>query len=388
MKTKTTCARISDRGPALGRPLAPVIVPSSTFVFEDQEAVEQYYEHGSGYVYSRYENPTVQLVESGIARLEGAEAAACFGSGMAAISTTLLTLLGAGDRVAAQRELYGGAAGLFEHLLPELGIEVVLLGLDEIAELEPARIRGCRLLYLETPVNPTLRVVDLQRAASAARAAGTTVAVDSTFATPILQRPIEHGVDLVIHSATKYLGGHSDLIGGVVAGADDLVERIKRRRRALGGILDPFSAFLLLRGIRTLAVRMEAHCRGASEVARFLDEDRRVERVLYPGLDGHPDREVVRRQMSGPGGMVSFTVGGGDAGARAVHDRLDLFSRAGSLGGVESLVSIPARMSHRHQDAATRARMGVPDDMLRLSIGLEDPADLIEDLDRALGRQA
>ncbi len=385
MKQKTTCARIGDRDFDLGRPLAPVIVPSSTFVFEDQQAVERYYERGSGYVYSRYENPTVRQVENGLALLEGAEAAACFGSGMAAISTTLLALSCAGDRVAAQRELYGGAAGLFERVLPALGIEVVHVGLEQIAGLEPARIAGCRLLYLETPVNPTLRVVDLRRAADVARAAGATTVVDSTFATPILQRPIELGVDLVIHSATKYLGGHSDLIGGVVAGRRELVSEITQHRRALGGIMDPFSAFLLLRGVRTLAVRMEAHCRGASEVARFLAAHRRVERVLYPGLEDHPDREIVRRQMTGPGGMVSFTVGGGDARARAVHDRLRLFSRAGSLGGVESLVSIPARMSHRHQDAAGRACMGVSDDMLRLSIGLEDSADLIEDLARALG---
>ena len=385
MRQRTTCARIADREFELGRPLAPVIVPSSTFVFDDQQGVEEYYERGSGYVYSRYENPTVRLIELGLAHLEGAEEAACFGSGMAAISTTLLALLRAGDRVVAQRELYGGAAGLFERVLPELGIEVMHVGLEEIVGLEPARIAGCRLLYLETPVNPTLRVVDLRRAADGAREVGATVVVDSTFATPILQRPIDLGVDLVIHSATKYLGGHSDLIGGVVAGGRGLVSAITQRRRALGGIMDAFSAFLLLRGVRTLAVRMEAHCRGASEVARFLAEHRHVERVHYPGLEDHPDREVVRRQMTGPGGMVSFTVGGGDPRARAVHDRLRLFSRAGSLGGVESLVSIPARMSHRHQDAVARASMGVPDDMLRLSIGLEDPADLIEDLDRALG---
>jgi len=375
---------MGERTPEVGRPLAPVIVPSSTFVFESQNDVERYYESGAGYVYSRYENPTVRQVEIGLAGLEGAEDAACFASGMAAISTTLLALTRSGDRVAAQRELYGGAADLFSRVLPEMGVEVTHLGLDELAGLEPARIEGCRLLYLETPVNPTLRVVDLRRAAGVARAAGVTTAVDSTFATPILQRPIDLGVDLVIHSATKYLGGHSDLIGGVVAGSGALVGRIMLRRRALGGIMDPFTAFLLLRGVRTLAVRMEAHCRGASELARFLAGHSRVERVFYPGLAEHPDADVVRRQMSGPGGMISLTVGGGDPGARAVHDRLRLFSRAGSLGGVESLVSIPARMSHRYQDAAMRLLMDVPDDMLRLSVGLEDPADLIEDLDRAL----
>ncbi len=369
--------------PETGRPLAPVIVPSSTFVFESQDEVERYYEAGAGFVYSRYENPTVRQVEVGLARLEGADAAACFASGMAAISTTLLSCVRSGDRVAAQRELYGGAADLFLSFLPRLGVEVEHLGLDEIASLEPSRIEGCRLLYLETPVNPTLRVVDLRRAAEVARAAGVRLAVDSTFATPILQRPVDLGVDLVLHSATKYLGGHSDLIGGVVAGRADLVQEIARRRRALGGILDPFPAFLLLRGIRTLAVRMDAHCRGASVVARFLAGHPRVGRVCYPGLDDHPDAEVVRRQMAGPGGMVSFTVDGAQA-AWSTHDRLRLFSRAGSLGGVESLVSIPARMSHRHQSREARLSTGIPDDMLRLSVGLEDPDDLIEDLDQAL----
>jgi len=366
-----------------GRPLAPVIVPSSTFVFESQAEVERYYEAGAGYVYSRYENPTVRQVEIGLAQLEGADAAACFASGMAAISTTLLAFVRTGDRIAAQRELYGGAADLLASFLPQLGIEVEPLGLDEIAALEPSRIEGCRLLYLESPVNPTLRVVDLRRAAEVAHAAGVRVVVDGTFAPPVLQRPVDLGVDLVVHSATKYLGGHSDLIGGVVAGHAELVRQIAGRRRALGGILDPFPAFLLLRGIRTLAVRMDAHCRGASLIARFLAGHPLVRQVYFPGLEDHPDAEVIRRQMTGPGGMVSFTVDGAEA-AWSTHDRLRLFSRAGSLGGVESLVSIPARMSHRYLDRDTRASVGVPDEMIRLSVGLEDPDDLIEDLDQAL----
>jgi methionine-gamma-lyase len=371
--------------PGIGRPLSPVIVPSSTFVFESQDDVELYYERGSGFVYSRYENPTVRQLEDAVARLEGADSAACFASGMAAISSTLLSFAGAGDRVAAQRELYGGAAEMFATVLPGLGIEVVHLDLDEIAALEPASIAGCKLLYLESPVNPTLRVVDLRRAAEVGRAAGVPVAVDGTFAPPVLQRPIGLGVDIVVHSATKYLGGHSDLIGGVVAGRGDLVQVIARRRRTLGGILDPFPAFLLLRGIRTLAVRMDAHCRGASVVAQFLAGHPRVRRVHYPGLDDHPDADIIRRQMNGPGGMVSFAVDG-ERAAWSTHDRLRLFSRAGSLGGVESLVSIPARMSHRHLSRDARARAGVPDDLLRLSVGLEDPDDLTEDLDQALGR--
>jgi cystathionine beta-lyase/cystathionine gamma-synthase len=210
------------------------------------------------------------------------------------------------------------------------------------------------------------------------------VAVDGTFATPALQRPLSLGLDLVIHSATKYLGGHGDLIGGAVAGSAELVNRITRRRKMLGGIMDPFSAFLLHRGMRTLAVRMESHCRGAAEVANFLEGHPKVERVYYPGLASHPDRDLAARQMSDFGGMVSFVVTGGLAAAVDVHDRLSLFAKAGSLGGTESLVSIPARMSHRALDPATRAKAGVPDGMLRLSVGLEAPRDLVADLEKAL----
>jgi cystathionine beta-lyase/cystathionine gamma-synthase len=210
------------------------------------------------------------------------------------------------------------------------------------------------------------------------------VAVDSTFATPILQRPLEHGADFVVHSATKYLGGHGDLTGGVVAGSADPVRQIALKRRVLGGVLDPFPAFLLHRGIRTLAVRMEAHCRGAQAVAEHLAAHPSVEQVFYPGLAGHPHAELCERQMDRGGGMVTLTLAGGSAAAVRFHDRLRLFRRAGSLGGVESLVSIPARMSHRHLDEPDRVRIGVSSNMVRLSIGLESPSDLVADLDEAL----
>jgi cystathionine beta-lyase/cystathionine gamma-synthase len=367
-----------------GRPLAPVIVTASTFEFGSQAEIDRYFETGEGYVYSRYGNPTVRQAERLLAQLEGAEDAACFGSGMAAITTLFLTLARSGERVAAQRELYGGAVDFLSRVLPELGIEVLWLGREEIGVLEPSRIAGCRVLYLETPVNPTLRIVDLRRASSAAREAGAIVAVDGTFATPILQRPLELGVDLVVHSATKFLGGHSDLIGGAVSGSSELIEKISLRRRSLGGTMDPFTAFLLYRGMRTLAVRMEAHCRGALEIARYLAGHEKVEEVSYPGLEGHPDRALVESQMEGSGGMVSFTVPDGERGASRVHDSLRLFVKAGSLGGVESLVSIPAKMSHRYMDRQTRETAGVPDGMIRLSVGLETPGALIADLEQAL----
>ncbi len=386
MDRRTQCAQGTSDDEGGGRPLAPVIVPSSAFSFDSQADVDRYYATGEGYIYSRYGNPTVREVERLLAALEGADDAVLFGSGMAAISTLFLTLAGAGARVAAQRELYGGSADLLSRVLPRFGIEVIWLDREELGDLDPQRIAGCRLLYLETPINPTLRLVDLPRVVAVAREVAVPVAVDGTFATPILQRPLELGVDLVVHSATKYLGGHSDLIGGAVAGSRDLVERLTLERRSLGGLLDPFSAFLLHRGMRTLAVRMEAHCRGALAVARRLKDHPHVEQVYYPGLADHPDRVLCERQMQGAGGMVTLTIRGGAAEAERFHDRLRLFRRAGSLGGVESLVSIPARMSHRYLKESDRERMGVPANMVRLSIGLESPDDLLADLDQALGR--
>lgn len=384
MDLKTRCARGNPGRPELGEPLAPVIVPASAFGFSGHAAVERYFATGQGYIYSRNENPTVRQAEQLLGQLEGGEAVALFASGMAAISTLFLAFGGAGRKVAAQRALYGGTADLLSNVLPGLGMEVTWLEFDRLARLEPGELEGCDLLFLESPINPTLRLVDLAHVAAVARRAGVPVAVDSTFATPVLQRPLALGVDLIVHSATKYLGGHSDLLGGAVVGGADLLEPVFQRRRSLGGVMDPFTAFLLHRGMRTLAVRMEAHCRGADEVARFLAGHEKVEIVNYPGLPGHPDQDLAGRQMSGFGGMVSFTVRGGVAAAERVHDRLELFAKAGSLGGVESLVSIPARMSHRRLSEGEREKVGVPSSLLRLSVGLESPADLVADLERAL----
>jgi cystathionine beta-lyase/cystathionine gamma-synthase len=381
---RTRCAQGFDDDSESGRPIAPVIVPSSTFSFDSQADVDRFYETGDGYAYSRYGNPTVRRVERLLAALEGADDAALFGSGMAAISTVFLTLAGAGSRVAAQRELYGGSAALLSGVLPDLGVEVTWLDREELQNLDPQRIDGCRLLFLETPINPTLRLVDLRRTAALAHEVSVPVVVDGTFATPILQQPIALGVDLVVHSATKYLGGHSDLIGGVVSGNGDLVRQLMQKRRLLGGVLDPFAAFLLHRGMRTLAVRMEAHCRGAATIAENLKDHPRVEKVYYPGLADHPDRELCDRQMQAAGGMVTLTIRDGADAAERFHDRLRLFRRAGSLGGVESLVSIPAKMSHRYLDESERARVGVPANMVRLSIGLESAGDLLGDLAQAL----
>ncbi len=385
MDFRTRCARGAGVVDDVGRPLAPPIVTASTFAFSSQEDVETYYTSGRGWLYSRYGNPTVRAAERLLADLEGAEEAALFSSGMAAISTTVLALVRSGERIAAQRELYGGTVGLLRDVLPSLGIETTWLGLDEITSLAPDRLAGCRLLWVESPTNPALRILDLAAAARTARAAGVLAVVDGTFATPALQQPLAMGCDLVVHSGTKYLGGHGDLTTGAVAGRRDLVDRIAASRRALGGIADPFAAFLLQRGMRTLAVRMEAHEQGASAVARALQGHPKVRRVHWPGLCDHPDHALARRQMAGFGGMVSFEVEGGAVEAERVHDRLRLFAKAASLGGVESLVSIPARVSHRGLDPAELERSGVSPGMLRLSVGLESPKDLVADLLEALG---
>jgi len=385
MDFRTRCARGTGETANIGRPVAPPIVVSSTFAFSSQAEVESYYAEGRGYLYSRYENPTVRAAERLLASLEGAEDAALFSSGMAAISSTVLALVRAGERVAAQRELYGGTIGLFRDLLPRVGIETIWLSLDDIARLAPERLAGCRLLWVESPTNPALRIVDLAAAARVAHEAGALAVVDGTFATPAFQLPLELGCDLVMHSGTKYLGGHGDVTAGAIAGRRDLVASIVAMRRSLGGIADPFAAFLLQRGMRTLAVRMHAHEKGAAEVARALLTHPKVRRVHWPGLADHRDHALARRQMAGFGGMVSFEVEGGAAEAERVHDRLRLFAKAASLGGVESLVSIPARMSHRGLDGAELKLAGVSPGMLRLSVGLESPDDLVADLLEALG---
>ncbi len=384
MKPKTQCVRGDARPAEIGTPIAPVIVPGVTFEFESQESVDRFFDDGSGYLYSRYDNPTVGRAAREVAALERTESAAMFSSGMAAMCTAILTLAGPGRRVVTQDEVYGGTTELMSRVLPEWGFEVETVPREALHTLEPRRLAGAAVLVLETPTNPGLRLVDLAAAAAAAREAGVPTIVDSTFAGPLVQRPAERGIDLVMHSTTKYLGGHGDLTGGVIAGNAELISRIAARRRILGGVMDPFSAFLLMRGLRTLAVRMEAHQATALQVARFLSGHPAVESVAYPGLEDHPDHALARRQMEGFGGMVSFCVRGDGDVARRVHDRLGVFRRAGSLGSVESLVSIPALMSHRHIPREKLDALGVSEGLLRLSVGLEAPEDLIADLDQAL----
>lgn len=368
----------------VGGPVTTPIVQSANFTFESVAEMKRWAEGRSkAYIYTRYGNPTLRVVEDKLAALEEGEAALVTASGMAAISSTLLTLVGAGDEIIATRQLYGGTYRLMRDDLPRLGIKIHHVGpdLDGVERLVNARTR---VLYVETPTNPTLQLVDLRQAVRLARRFRLTAVVDNTFATPVLQRPLELGFDLVCHSATKYLGGHSDIIAGAVVGRRRLVEKIRHTLINLGGSLDPGAGYLLLRGIKTLAARVERQAATALAVARFLDRHPRVARVHYPGLPSHPDHRLARRQMDGFGAMLSFDPKGGLAEARRVCGRLRVFLLAASLGGVESLVVLPAYTSHYRMSRAELAAAGITPGTVRLSIGLEDPADLIADLKQAL----
>ncbi|HXR14788.1 MAG TPA: aminotransferase class I/II-fold pyridoxal phosphate-dependent enzyme [Terriglobales bacterium] len=362
-------------------PLATPIYQTSTFEVTDNE--EQLRATHTDMFYTRYGNPTNTVAESAIAELEGADSALLFASGMGAITTSILALLKSGDHVVAQRDIYGGATKFFSQWVPKLGIETTFVDTTDYGQHARAIRPNTRLLYLESPTNPLGRVVDLHKTASLAKKHNLISMIDSTFATPINQRPAEFGIDLVMHSATKYFAGHSDVICGVIAGRKDLIERIHETRTTLGAVMDPHAAWLLLRGIRTLAVRVQRQNESALRVAQFLAQHSRVRSVHYPFLEGHPQRAVAMDQMSGGGGIVSFEVDGTGEDARHVAESLNLFTLAPSLGGVDSLVSIPVLTSHAMISAELREKMGVTEQLIRLSVGIESADDLIADLEQA-----
>jgi cystathionine beta-lyase/cystathionine gamma-synthase len=362
------------------------IYETTTFLFENADEVRRYQEGlVDKYLYSRYANPTIVVTEQKIAALDRAEAALVFASGMAATSTILWTFLRPGDEILCSSAIYGGTFHLVNEVVRQFGIDVRFATIEEFAAPEALIGDRTRLCWFESPINPTLRCLDVGRVARACRAKGVLSVLDNTFASPINQQPFTLGVDLAMQSATKYLNGHSDVTGGAVTGPRALVQKIDLMRRYLGGVMDPQAAFALSRGLKTLPLRMARHNRSAEAVARFLDGDRRVTRVFYPGLSSHPDHQVARAQMTGFGGMVTFEVPDGLAGASRVFDRLQVVRRATSLGGVDSLVSLPVLTSHYNYSDEELDRAGVTAGMLRVSIGLEDEVDLIADLDQALG---
>lgn len=361
------------------------VVHSVSFGYSD---IDTWHEvalgHSPGHIYSRNSNPTVRTFEEKVRDLEGAEAATSFSSGMAAISATLFALLRPGERVVSIKDSYGGTHKLFTEFLPPFGIEVALCDTGDHEEIERQISRGCRLLYLESPTNPTVRIVDIARLARAAHARGALVIVDNTFATPINQNPLHLGADLVLHSATKFLGGHADALGGAACGGSELVGRLFHFREINGAALSPMDAYSLLRGMKTLALRIGRQNESALTIARWLQRRPLVEQVNYPGLEIHPHHEVAKRQMRGFGGVLSFSVRGGLEAIKTFLPRLRYAHRAANLGCVETVVGPPLVTSHVECTAEERAAAGIPEGLVRYSTGIEDVADLIADLEQAL----
>jgi len=364
--------------PSTGAIMVPIYA-TSTYV-QKSPGVHQ------GYEYSRTQNPTRMAYERCIADLEGGRAGYAFGSGLGAAST-VLDLLDSGSHVIAMDDLYGGSFRLFERVRRRsAGLDFTFIDLNDMAALRAALKPNTRMIWAETPTNPMLKLVDLAKLGAFARKHGLILVVDNTFCSPILQRPLEHGAHLVLHSATKYLNGHSDMVGGIVVAGDDqgLVEQMGFLQNSVGAVAGPFDSFLAMRGLKTLHLRMQAHCENASELAAWLAKHPAVEKVIYPGLKSHPQYALAKRQMDGPGGIITIEVKGGLRKARKMLERCHLFALAESLGGVESLVDHPAIMTHASIPAANRRKLGISDGLVRLSVGVEDVRDLRAELEAAL----
>lgn len=382
----TRLIHADEAGGAVARPLTTPIYETTTFTFESAAELQRYQDGGGGFLYSRYENPTVVALEAQLATADGADAALAFGSGMAAASTLLMALTTPGDEVVCGSAVYGGTFHLLNGFLARFGVTSRFVSPEQMGDLGAVFGPRTRLLWFETPSNPTLRCVDIRSVAAACRAAGVMSVIDNTFASPVNQQPLALGVDLTMQSASKYLNGHSDVTAGTVAGPAALIEKIGKTRRLLGGILDPQPAYALLRGLKTLAVRVAQHNANALAVARGLERHPGVARVWYPGLESHPDYAVATAQMSGFGGMVCLDLEGGQAAAIRAYDRMQVVRRAASLGGVESIASIPVLTSHYGYTDAQLAEGGVTRGMLRISVGLEDAADVLADVRQAIGQ--
>jgi cystathionine gamma-synthase len=360
------------------------IVYSAAFGYEDVDTwVDAALGRREGHIYTRNTNPTVAAFEEKVRLLEGADAATSFSTGMAAVSNTLFALLAPGERVVSVKDTYGGTNQMFADFLPRIGVEVELCETSDFDQIEAAIARGCRLVYLESPTNPTLKVMDIARLSAAAHEAGAIVVADNTFATPINQNPLALGTDLVLHSATKFLGGHADALGGVLCGAPDLIRKVYHYREITGASLDPMAAYLLVRSLKTLALRVRQQNENAMVVARWLAGRPEVEAVNYPGLESHLHHDVAARQMRGYGGMLSFSLRGGFKAVKRVLPRLRLAHLAANLGAVETLAGVPATTSHVECSAAERAALGIPEGLVRYSVGIEDVGDLIADLEQA-----
>jgi len=364
--------------PTTGAVMTPIYA-TSTYV-QESPGVHK------GFEYSRSQNPTRMALEACLADLENGAHGLAFASGMAAMGT-VLELLSTGDHVLAMDDLYGGSYRLFENVRKRsAGLQFSFADLSDPAAFEAAIQPNTRMVWVESPTNPLLKLVDLQAISAIARERGILMVCDNTFATPYCQRPLEHGADIVVHSITKYINGHSDVVGGIVVIGEnpDLKERLFYLQNAVGGILGPFDSFMALRGVKTLALRMRQHCQSAQTIAEHLEAHPKIERVIYPGLASHPQHEIAKRQMDGFGGMVTAFIKGELSDARRFLERCEIFALAESLGGVESLIEHPAIMTHASVPPEVRAELGISDTLIRLSVGVEDVEDIIAELDRAL----
>ena len=373
-----------ERDPLTGSVSVP-IYQTSTFAFENvEQGAARFAGKAEGYIYTRLGNPTVRALEKSVAELENGEDARACASGMAAISTAVLSVVKKGDHVVSTEGLYGGTHKLFFGILSNFGIEFTLVNSSKASRVRDAVRGNTKLVYIETPTNPKLVLTDLRAVSKIAKKEGIVTMVDNTFMSPVLQRPIELGIDVVVHSLTKYLGGHSDLVGGVVVGSKSFIKKLDPLLKNMGGTLGAFDAWLTLRGTRTLWIRMERHNENAVAVAKFLEKHPKVERVHYPGLESHPQHELAKRQMSGFGGVLSFELKGGLEAGRKLLNSVKLCTLAVSLGAVETLIEHPASMTHAIVPNEERLKAGITDGLVRLSVGIEDSADIIEDLKQAL----
>ena len=361
------------------------VVHSVSYTYKDIDTWQDVaLEKAPGHIYSRNTNPTVRAFEDKVKELEGADAATSFASGMAAISNVLATFLKPGDRIVSIKDSYGGTNKIFNDFLPPLNIDVCLCETTDYAQIEVEIAKGCQMLYLETPTNPTIKIIDIERLSAAAKKVGAMVVVDNTFATPINQNPLQLGADIVLHSASKYLGGHADALGGVICGSRELVKQVYHYREINGATLSPMDAYSFIRGMKTLKLRVERQNESALKIAQWLQQHPMVEQVNYPGLESHPNHDVAKRQMRGYGGMLSFAVKGGLDAIKVFLPKLQYAHMAANLGCVETVVGPPVTTSHVECSAAERAAAGIPEGMVRYSTGIEDVEDLLADLEQAL----
>ncbi len=371
--------------PATGAHIGP-IYRSSTFVMDNvEQAIRISQGEEEGYSYGRFGNPTETELEEKMAALENGENALATASGMAAITTTLMTFLKNGDHLIAGDIIYGCTYGLIRDILTKYGIEVTFVDTSDLENIKKAIQPNTKVIYIETPCNPVLRIADIGGAAEIAHNNGASLIVDSTFATPFLQNPLDLGADVVVHSATKYLGGHGDIVGGIIVSSKEIISKIRDPHlQFFGGIISPGDAFLIIRGLKTLGIRMKAHCESAQAVAEYLEEHPMVEKVYYPGLPSHPQHELAKKQMRGFGGMMSFDVKGGFEGGKTVMNNVKLISLATSLGCIDSLIQHSPSMSHFTMSKEEREKVGIMEGQVRLSVGIEEAENIIEDLENAL----